>query len=75
MIDGEVFDAALEAHDAIKELDHIRRSIIEHVAEDNHSHLDGLIDYARDELDDAEAAFKGFYAKLTGKPLIGGRVR
>ena len=76
MIDEQIFDQALEASDATKELDHVLKSMIEFVSSETGSvHLEGFTDYARKEIADCEKMLSDFYRNITGRNLEGHRVR
>lgn len=76
MIDEQIFDKALEASDATKELDHVLKSMIELVSNEVGSvYHDGFAEYARNEIADCEKTLSDFYRNITGRNLEGLRIR
>lgn len=75
-IDEAIFEEALEVSDAFKELDHVLKSMIEHLSNDNDTgFLEGFADYARNEIADCEKTLRCFYKSVTGRSLKEHRVR
>lgn len=75
-IDEAIFEEALKANDALKELDHVLKSMIEHLSNDNDpGFLEGLADYAKKEIADCEKTLQGFYKSVTGRALDSHRLR
>lgn len=75
-VDEEVFPLVLEVSDSLRSVDHLVDSLIEQVeSEDEYRHLDGFAEYARGELNEAEAALVKLYKKITGSNVIEHRVR
>lgn len=85
-IDETIFDEALEASDAMKELDHVLKSMVEQIT--NYSAaksleeiveardlLEGFVEYAREVIEHCDNTFRNFYKNLTGQSLQGHRVR
>ncbi|HQY74224.1 MAG TPA: hypothetical protein PLK44_10955 [Aestuariivirga sp.] len=76
MIDEQIFDKALEASDATKELDHVLKSMIELVSSKGGSvYYEGFTDYARNEIADCEKTLTDFYRTITGRKLEEHRIR
>ena len=73
--DEEVFEQALGAIDAIAEMEHVLKSILEYAEDQEATGLEGFPDYAHKELDDCEATLAAVYTKLTGKPYEEFRLR
>jgi hypothetical protein len=76
MIDESVFEEALSASDATKEVEHIINSMIVQLSDEGHlSHLEGFADYAKAEIADCERTLSNFYKTITGGKLEEHRVR
>ena len=76
IIDEHIFDEALEASDATKELDHVLKLMIEEVSNKDHfMQLVGLADFAKAEIADCERTLSNFYGSITGRNLEGRRIR
>ncbi|MBY6157249.1 hypothetical protein [Pseudooceanicola nitratireducens] len=75
-IDEAIFEEALKASDALKELDHVLKSMIEHLSNDNdRGFLKGFADYAKRKIADCEKTLQGFYKNVTSRALEEHRVR
>ena len=76
MIDEQIFDKALEASDATKELDHVLKSMIELVSNAAGPIVDdGFSEYALKEIANCEKTLSDFYKNITGRNLEGHRIR
>ena len=64
MVDGEVFDGALKANDALNELEHVRISLIEQSIDTDSPWIIGFPDYALNEVSNAEGTLKKLYKQL-----------
>lgn len=75
-IDEAIFDEAIDANDAIRELDHVRNSMIEYLSKNNdREFLEGFADYANKEIADCEKTLQSFYQNITGQALETHRIR
>lgn len=75
LIDREIFDLALEGIDAIAEMEHILKGILEYSEDREAPFLEGFAEYAHNELNDSEKALAALYTKITGKPYEEFRLR
>jgi len=75
-VDQPVFDKALEVSDALKELDHVLNSMVKHIGGDfEYAFLEGLVEFATDEIADCEKTLSDFYERITGQALKEHRLR
>ncbi|AKO96896.1 hypothetical protein MALG_01722 [Marinovum algicola DG 898] len=75
LIDREIFELALEGIDAIAEMEHILKGILEYSEDREAPFLEGFAEYAHNELNDSEKALAALYTKITGKPYEEFRLR
>lgn len=75
-LDRKNFTLALDAHDALKELQHLRISIMDHANDESTKYRFGeLANYLREEAEEIEKTLGTFYREITGKELTKHRLR
>ena len=78
-LDKVLFNSARTAYDSIKELAHVRKSLIEILTERAQSKGEdlwgGFLGYAKDELKDIYTSMNDFYISIKGKSLTKHRLR
>lgn len=75
LVDKRIFEDALSALDAIAEMEHVLKGILEYSEDRELPFLEGFAEYANRKLDDSEAVLATLYTKLTGKPYEEFRLR
>lgn len=75
LFDAAIFDEALEALDALAEMEHVLKGLLEYAEDQSRIGFEGFPDYAHKELDDSEKVLAALYAKITGKPYEEFRLR
>jgi hypothetical protein len=78
-LDKKLFTKARDTYDAIKEMAHVRSSLIEIIEDTKREKLEGYFEsfllYARDELSTVYKSMNAFYISIKGKPLETHRLR
>jgi hypothetical protein len=80
-LDKALFNSTRSAYDSIKELAHVRKSLIETLTETSKYNGEsedlwrGFLGYAEDELKDIYKSMNDFYTSIKGKPLTKHRLR
>jgi hypothetical protein len=73
-IDEPIFSEALEAIDALKELDHVLKLMVD-IVYNGGQFLEGYVEYATNEIADCEKTLSDFYKHITGREPKENRIR
>ncbi|AUQ49577.1 hypothetical protein PhaeoP83_01287 [Phaeobacter inhibens] len=68
-VDGKIFEQALCVNDALKELEHVRQSIVDQANDDQKLWIAGFPAYANGSIAEVESSLRDFYKEVAGKPL------
>lgn len=77
-VDKMLFEEARKGYGRIGQLEHVRNSLIAHLAEDDQDeqcHLQGFPSYGLQILDDVEKQMSAFYVFCSGRPFDKARLR
>lgn len=78
-LDKKLYVQTREAYDAIKEMEHVRSTLVDLLDRVDldvpDGFMAGFLEYATAELEDIEKKMKTFYSSITGKELVNMRMR
>ncbi|WP_299827094.1 hypothetical protein [uncultured Roseobacter sp.] len=75
LVDKKIFEEALAVLDALAEMEHVLKGVLDYSESQDMGFLKGFAEYAHKELDDCETALANLYTKITGKPYEEFRLR